>query len=293
MHSSHHSSSTIYLCTVGIILEYQQNELEERKFKNIDLLDLSSDMDIYELADSIIEQEVLIGNRKKPQIIQLLQKLQTKLASDNIADDFYLFKILRGHVLPLTNCAFNKNGDRFITGSYDRTCKVWDTTTGDELLSLEGHKNVVYAIAFNKPYGDKIITGSFDKTCKLWDANTGNNIHTFRGHDAEIVCVAFDPKGSIVATGSMDNTSRMYDVKTGHCTCTLIGHTGEVVSVSFDSTGNLLATGSFDHDVKIWDVRSGKMLHTFKGHRGEISKTCFNFSVSIISLFSYHPQTAR
>jgi WD40 repeat protein len=42
---------------------------------------------------------------------------------------------------------------RFITGSYDRTCKVWDTQTGDELLTLEGHKNVVYAIAFNNPYG--------------------------------------------------------------------------------------------------------------------------------------------
>ena len=55
----------------------------------------------------------------------------------------------------------------FITGSYDRTCKVWDTQTGDELLTLEGHKNVVYAIAFNNPYGDKIITGSFDKTCKV------------------------------------------------------------------------------------------------------------------------------
>lgn len=42
---------------------------------------------------------------------------------------------------------------RFITGSYDRTCKVWDTNTGEELLTLEGHKNVVYAIAFNNPYG--------------------------------------------------------------------------------------------------------------------------------------------
>lgn len=42
---------------------------------------------------------------------------------------------------------------RFITGSYDRTCKVWDTITGKELLKLEGHKNVVYAIAFNNPYG--------------------------------------------------------------------------------------------------------------------------------------------
>ena len=52
-------------------------------------------------------------------------------------------------------------GDKFITGSYDRTCKVWNTVSGDELLTLEGHRNVVYAIAFNNPYGDKIITGSF------------------------------------------------------------------------------------------------------------------------------------
>jgi WD40 repeat protein len=25
----------------------------------------------------------------------------------------------------------------FITGSYDRTCKVWNTNTGEELLTLE------------------------------------------------------------------------------------------------------------------------------------------------------------
>jgi dynein assembly factor with WDR repeat domains 1 len=44
-------------------------------------------------------------------------------------------------------------GDRFITGSYDRTCKVWDTVSGTELLSLEEHKNVVYTMAFNNPFG--------------------------------------------------------------------------------------------------------------------------------------------
>ncbi len=48
---------------------------------------------------------------------------------------------------------------RFITGSYDRTCKVWDTGSGEELYTLSGptaqtgHQNVVYAIAFNNPYG--------------------------------------------------------------------------------------------------------------------------------------------
>jgi dynein assembly factor with WDR repeat domains 1 len=89
---------------------------------------------------------------------ELIEKLES-----NETSDFFLFKILRAHILPLTNCAFNKSGDKFITGSYDRTCKVWNTISGDELLTLEGHRNVVYAIAFNNPYGDKIITGSFGK----------------------------------------------------------------------------------------------------------------------------------
>ena len=49
------------------------------------------------------------------------------------------------------------------------------------MFTLEGHKNVVYAIAFNNPYGDKIVTGSFDKTCKLWDAYTGQLYYTLKG----------------------------------------------------------------------------------------------------------------
>lgn len=42
---------------------------------------------------------------------------------------------------------------RFLTGSYDRTCRVWDTASGGELHTLQGHGNVVYAVAFNNPYG--------------------------------------------------------------------------------------------------------------------------------------------
>jgi len=91
--------------------------------------------------------------------------------------------------LPLTNCAFNKNGDKFITGSYDRTCKIWDTNLGDELHTLSGHKNAVYTIAFNNPFGDKVATGSFDKTTKIWNTDDGTECHTLYGHEKEIVCL--------------------------------------------------------------------------------------------------------
>jgi len=149
---------------------------------------LSYSTDIEVIVNQIVFEEPLISESKKPHLrrliyskcilsrslllcrtsliihhiamffnrLELIEKLE-----NNESSDFFLFKILRAHILPLTNCAFNKSGDKFITGSYDRTCKVWNTISGDELLTLEGHRNVVYAIAFNNPYGDKIITGSF------------------------------------------------------------------------------------------------------------------------------------
>ena len=259
----------------GIILEYETDGVVEQK--TVDLLTLSVDTDVEVLLSQIVRHEPLISESRKPQLRKLVYKLIEKQeVSEN--QHFYLFKILRAHILPLTNCAFNKSGDRFITGSYDRTCKVWNTNTGEELLTLEGHKNVVYAIAFNNPFGDKIITGSFDKTCKIWNSQTGELIHTLRGHATEIVCLSFNPQGDIVATGSMDNTAKLWDVDTGTELCTLLGHTAEIVSLCFNQTGDMLITGSFDHTTKLWDVKTGRCIHSFAGHKGEISSCSFDWS---------------
>merc|ERR1711981_356310 len=246
----------------GIILEYEQ--ADELRNKSIDLLNLSAETDVELILDQIIQHEPLIKESRRSQLRKLIFKLIEKQES-NERQNFYLFKILRAHILPLTNCAFNKSGDRFITGSYDRTCKLWETNTGDELLTLEGHKNVVYAIAFNNPYGDKIVTGSFDKTAKLWNATNGKPYHTFKGHATEIMCLSFDPHGRVVATGSMDNTAKMWDVETGKEMHTLLGHTAEIVSLNFNTTGSTVITGSFDHTVKVWDMRTGRCVNPLAG----------------------------
>ena len=155
----------------GLSLEFSRRD-GSRGTKLIDLLQLGAETDLDALTEQIAAAEPLISAGRRPQLRRLLGRLLAKQLEHEApggggvgggGGELSLFKVLRAHILPLTNCAFNKAGDRFITGSYDRTCKLWETATGAELLTLEGHKNVVYAIAFNNPYGDKIVTGSFDK----------------------------------------------------------------------------------------------------------------------------------
>ena len=245
----------------GIVLEYARKS-GEVETKAIDLLNLTPDTDVEVVINQIAYEERLISESKKPVLRKIIYKLLEKLENKD-AQRFYEYKVLRAHILPLTNCAFNKSGSKFITGSYDRCCRVWDTMSADELLTLDGHKNVVYAIAFNNPFGDKIVTGSFDKTGMIWDAETGACLHILRGHTSEIVCVAFNPQGTHVATGSMDKTATLWDVETGNTIATLKGHTAEIVSLNFNSDGDMILTGSFDSTAKIWEVNSGRCIPMF------------------------------
>lgn len=91
----------------GIILEYEQGGAV--KTKSIDLLDLKPDSNVEKIVSEVFDSEPLVTKSRIPQVQQLVAKLQSKLSQ--IGDHhFYLFKVLRAHILPLTNVAFNKSG---------------------------------------------------------------------------------------------------------------------------------------------------------------------------------------
>ena len=106
--------------------------------------------------------------------------------------------------------------------------KCGTQVTGDELLTLDGHRNVVYAIAFNNPYYAVTVTRS---------SQAASTYHTYRGHATDEVCLSFIPHGAMIATGSVDNTARLWDVEAGECLHTLLGHTVEIASLNFDTQG--------------------------------------------------------
>jgi WD40 repeat protein len=68
--------------------------------------------------------------------------------------------------------AFSPTGDYALSGSGDKTLKLWDVSTGQLIRTFSGHTNVVWSVAFS-PSGDYALSGSADNTMKLWAVLAG------------------------------------------------------------------------------------------------------------------------
>jgi len=110
----------------------------------------------------------------------------------------------------VTSAAFNPDGTRIVTASFDKTARIWDTTTDNEIMVLR-HEGGVSSAAFS-PDGTRIVTASLDKTARIWDAAAGKVIMVLR-HESSVDSAAFSADGSRVVTASSDDTARIWDVR--------------------------------------------------------------------------------
>ncbi|EPQ28149.1 uncharacterized protein PFL1_04476 [Pseudozyma flocculosa PF-1] len=188
-----------------------------------------------------------------------------------------------------------------ITGSYDRTARIWNLETGEQLRKLEGHTRGVRCLQFDEA---KLITGSMDRTLKIWNWRTGALMRTLEGHTEGIVCLNFNE--DTLASGSADSNVKIWNFRTGEC-YTLRGHHDWVNAVTLwtgpaakrrlerrreaagaskpggrsaragggddddpEAAGTFLFSASDDGTIRLWDLGLRECLLTFDGHVGQV-----------------------
>ena len=160
--------------------------------------------------------------------------------------------ILKGHTARINTLVFTPDGKTLASGSNDGTIRIWDTSTGTEMLSLPSDKFPALAISVD----GKILTSSTTDNIQLWDVSTGTQLKSLKVKDDLVTALAFAPNGKILTGGSRDGTIQLWDIATGDKLSTLKGHTFPLRSLSFSPDGKTLASGSSDGAIFLWDLTS-------------------------------------
>jgi hypothetical protein len=140
--------------------------------------------------------------------------------------------------------------DRLVSGSRDKTIKIWNVATGACLATLNGHSGAVWTLT--QLADGRLASGSYDESIKLWDMDTQVCLATLEGHSKSVNTLTQLVDGRL-ASGSDDNAIKLWDVDTNVCLATLEGHSWYVHALTQLDDGRL-ASGSGDTIIKLWDV---------------------------------------
>jgi WD40 repeat protein len=106
--------------------------------------------------------------------------LHIRLVSESYAQWGALLSVIEGHTDSAYSIAYSANGQRLVSGSSDRTVRLWSAVTGENIAVFQGHEGSVTSVGCS-PDGQRIVSGSDDKTVRVWNTATGESIALFHG----------------------------------------------------------------------------------------------------------------
>jgi WD40 repeat protein len=189
---------------------------------------------------------------------------------------------LSGHEGPVTAVSISANNRWLVTGSGDKTARLWDLSTLDPArtaIVLRGHEGWITAVAISAD-NRWLVTGSGDKTARLWDLSTLDPARTaivLRGHEGWITAVTINADNRWLVTAGGDKTARLWYLNAEDPDGTdivLRGHEDWITAVAISPDNRWLVTGSRDKTARLWDLSTPDPARTaivLRGHEDWIA----------------------
>jgi len=200
-----------------------------------------------------------------------------KLNFDEHAVTGHPQRALKGHGHFVTDVVMSTDGQFALSGSWDKTLRLWDLQQGVSTRQFCSHTKDVLSVAFSTD-NRQIVSGSRDKTIKLWNT-LAHCKYTIQEdcHSDWVSCVRFSPSNQnpVIVSCGWDKVVKVWNLTNCKLKTNHFGHSGYLNAVTVSPDGSLCASGGKDGKAMLWDLNEGKHLYTLESNDA-INALCFS-----------------
>lgn len=175
----------------------------------------------------------------------------------------------------ITSIVVGPNGRTLLVGYTDRTLRLWDMETYQQLREFGEHDALIYGLAYS-PGGRTAVVGTGSGSVIVWDLATGIEIQRLMGHENPVAVVAYRLGGRQILSASRQGEIILWDLNTGIQLGTFRGHNDWVTQLDSSDNGQLVASSSLDNTVRIWNAETFEQIHRLDGHDGDVTTVAFS-----------------
>ncbi|HEY7326263.1 MAG TPA: protein kinase [Gemmataceae bacterium] len=232
------------------------------------------------------------GHGRRPEAMALWSNLYVHLPRQSL-QGAWGGAILAEHTEAVTSACLSLDGRLALSGSADRTLRIWQTDEGRCLHTLEGDMGGVTSTALSGE-GHFALSGSTDAAVKLWDVRTGDCLRTCREDLDVLTSVSLSTDARLAVSASVDGTVHIWDVSAGRLLHVLHGHTCPVHSVALSADGRFALSGSAlfiirndgerlftSGQLKVWETATGHCLPLFEDQTDPVTAVALSPDASL------------
>jgi WD40 repeat protein len=172
-------------------------------------------------------------------------------------------RVYQGHIQAITSADFSPDGKKLATASMDKTIRIWDTDSSEEIAKITNGEKMIFGVAF-APDSNRLVFGDQENTVHIWDLAAAKELHKLSGHRGPVPSVAFSPDGKTVSAAGQDGSIRIWDAETGKERIPPAGE-GAIEAVRFSADGRIVTVLRAQGVVCEHDATTGKETRRWAG----------------------------
>jgi WD40 repeat protein/serine/threonine protein kinase len=209
------------------------------------------------------EGQLIQGYSRDREILNLLTLCGSRAGQLRGLRDVWCLNFFEGHHENITAACFSNDGQYILSGSLDKTIRLWNVASGKEVRRFEGDGSYVYSVRFS-PDSRYILSGH-EKSVRLWEINSGDGVKLFEGHGGGYAA-SFSPDGQLVVISSIngkDTKIRWLSVANGEEVGCFVRPSTAVGPICFSPDGQYILFRSDDKNMSLIKIMTKDKIKQF------------------------------